>query len=207
MNHAEVLQDRPHLVGLQTADEVPIQVNAIGQFLLLRRGLLQATFTKAALPGLRQRANAAGGVTLAHRKQAGVGGQLCRQGCKTICSRESAQQLDAQGLDEGLVEQLSPAGMHLGTFSAGAIEILLGQMAGIHQGDDLKFDAAALHHDQKKHPLGVEGGVDLPAIARLGDAIEQAKGGVIEIALVAHTPRSANRLSQRTEAPALHQDG
>ena len=129
-----------------------------------------------------------------------MGGQLLVQGLKTGCSSGGAQ-----ALDEGLIKQLSPARMHFGAFAAGAIEVLLGEMARIHQGNDLELHAAALDRHQEKHALGVEGGVQLAPLTGLGHAVQQAKGGVIEVALVAHTPGAANRLSKRTEAPTQRQ--
>ena len=76
MDRAELAQHGAHLVGLQPADEVPIQRRKISQGLLLGDGLLQPTLGKTALTQARQGANGLRRMPLAHRQQACGGREL-----------------------------------------------------------------------------------------------------------------------------------
>ena len=80
MDRAEVAHHTPGLIGLQPADEMPVEGRQIGQLGLLEHRLLQATFTKAALAGGHRFADPIRGLALAHRQQAAAWRQLGLEG-------------------------------------------------------------------------------------------------------------------------------
>jgi hypothetical protein len=77
----------PHLIGLQAADEMPIERRQIDQLCLLGDGLLQATLAKAALAGSHRSPDGSCGLALAHRQQTATGRQLPPQ-LGEPCSQE-----------------------------------------------------------------------------------------------------------------------
>ena len=106
------------------------------------------------------------------------------------------------GLDESLVEQQAPAGMGLGALAAGAGQVLLGQVAGIHQRDHLKMGAPGLERHQKKHPLGVQGGIQIPTFPCQGHPIEQPEQRMVEVTLCAHVVCRVRHNLEGTVPPA-----
>ena len=50
MNRAERFEHRAYFVGLQAANELPVEIGEIGELLLLQRRFLHPAFPEAALP-------------------------------------------------------------------------------------------------------------------------------------------------------------
>ena len=65
-------------------------------------------------------------------------------------------------------------------------QVLLSDVSGIHQRNHLKLRTALLQGDHKKDALGIERHVEIAPLSSLRHAVEQAKGGVVEITLCAH---------------------
>ena len=65
-------------------------------------------------------------------------------------------------------------------------QMKFGIMARVLIGNHLKLCPSRLQRDEKKHPLGIERGVNVSTIAGGGHEIEHSERGVIEIALGAH---------------------
>ena len=61
-----------------------------------------------------------------------------------------------------------------------------GVVARVLIGNHLKLCPTRLQRDEKKHPLGIERGVNVSPIAGGSHEIEHSERGVIEIALGAH---------------------
>jgi hypothetical protein len=88
--------------------------------------------------------------------------------------------------DEGLLKELAPAGMFFRSFAAAAVKVLFGQVAGIHLGDYLKLRPSGLQGHHKKDALGIKGGVEITTLASRRHPVQQAEGGVVQVALSAH---------------------
>jgi hypothetical protein len=76
--------------------------------------------------------------------------------------------------------------MFFRSFAAAAVEILFGQVAGIHLGDHLKLRPSGLQGHHKKDALGIKGGVEITTLASRRHPVQQAEGGVVQVALSAH---------------------
>jgi hypothetical protein len=76
--------------------------------------------------------------------------------------------------------------MFFGSFAAAAVEILFGQVAGIHLGDHLKLRPSGLQGHHKKNALGIKGGVEITTLASRRHPVQQAESGVVQVALSAH---------------------
>jgi len=92
------------------------------------------------------------------------------------------------------------------TIPATAGQIDLGMVPGVLKGNHLKLGASRLERHQEEHSLGIEGGVDIPALAGGSHPIEHPEGGVIEVSLGFHVPNSSqfrkNRTVRATQASA-----
>ena len=66
------------------------------------------------------------------------------------------------------------------------VQMKFGVMARVLIGNHLKLRPSRLQGDEKKHPLGIERGVNVSTFAGGGHEIEHSERGVIEIALGAH---------------------
>jgi len=75
-------QHTPGLVGLQAADEVPVERPEILELRLLGHRLLQPALTEAALTGSHGAADRLCGLSLAHGQQPRGGGKLAPEGLK-----------------------------------------------------------------------------------------------------------------------------
>ena len=96
-------------------------------------------------------------------------------------------------------------------------QMKFGVMARVLIGNHLKLCPSRLQGDEKKHPLGIERGVNVSTIAGGGHEIEHSERGVIEIALGAHLqqfiiykapyfPRKPSTNSKRKLAPIFKKD-
>jgi hypothetical protein len=173
---------------------------------LFEAGLLQAAFAKAALAQGYEATHPRARLTLADRQQLGGGGQLAVQVLQALPKLVGGggQGLISHGVrrrwcgfermisDEGLLKELAPAGMFFRSFAAAAVEILFGQVAGIHLGDHLKLRPSGLQGHHKKDALGIKGGVEITTLACRRHPVQQAESGVVQVALSAHVlPLSA----------------
>lgn len=89
-------------------------------------------------------------------------------------------------LDEGFLKNILPSHGCVRVCTARAVEVLLSQSPGIHQGDGLEKNVLFLQGDQKEHSLRIEADIEVPAVPCWADPIEQAKGWMIEIAFSSH---------------------
>jgi hypothetical protein len=167
---------------------------------LFEAGLLQATFTKAALAKGYKATHPRAGLTLTYRQQLGGGGQLAAQeaqafpklvgcGSQGLISHGGRRrwcEFEQMISDEGLLKELAPAGMFFRSFAAAAVKVLFGQVAGIHLGDHLKLRPSGLQGHHKKDALGIKGGVEITTLASRRHPVQQAEGGVVQVALSAH---------------------
>ena len=79
MDGAEATQHGAGLVGLEPADEVPVEERQISQLLLLAHRLLEAAFSEAQLPQGCRLAHQISRMALRNRQQLGWGGNACRR--------------------------------------------------------------------------------------------------------------------------------
>ena len=79
VNRAEAAHHAPGLVGLQPADEMPVEGLQISQLVLLGGGLLQPALSEAALTRRHCGTDRRSGMPLAHRQQPAARRQLLPQ--------------------------------------------------------------------------------------------------------------------------------